>query len=462
VAGGDIGPWPPGGIDVTDAALSRHFLFLGAVGSGKTTAIKWLTARLRDGALADDVFVFFDAKGDYFRAFGRAGDVVLGADGNQAWNVFADLGEAEHAREIATTLFAPDLAASGANYYFAGAACDVFSSLLLALGRASSVSNEDLLRLVGGDAADVAGYLKDAGASAAADYLTGTPGESVLLCLRKAVLRAFDGRFGVAGEFSVRSFIRCKQGRALFISHDLAIGASLLPVFQVLIDMAVKEALEIGRRNLVSGPGRVFFVLDEFALLPPLVHLGDGINFGRELGLRFIAGTQNMHQVLAGYGDNRGRSMISGFGTVVAFRLMDASSRDMVRGRFGRNRKQIAMDDPEHGALSRFMIVDGDVIEDSVLSSLKTGKCVVAPPEGLPFVYNFRPAPLQVWRRALYFWRLELRWRDNSVWMGLLRHQVRGDYADRVMLPSTDVLLHLGRARGGHGQRQRRDDRGSP
>jgi len=50
----------------------------------------------------------------------------------------------------------------------------------------------------------------------------------------------------------------------------------------------------------LARPSRYFFyfVLDEFALLPRLSHIADGINFGRELGLRFLVATQNVNQVL--------------------------------------------------------------------------------------------------------------------------------------------------------------------
>ncbi len=43
------------------------------------------------------------------------------------------------------------------------------------------------------------------------------------------------------------------------------------------------------------------------------------------LGLKFLVGTQNVNQVRNAYGGEAGASILSGFGTVFAFRLMDDS-----------------------------------------------------------------------------------------------------------------------------------------
>jgi hypothetical protein len=160
--------------------------------------------------------------------------------------------------------------------------------------------------------------------------------------------------------------------------------------------VALKEALEIGRAALSRGEvtGQVFFILDEFALMPALSHLGDGVNFGRELGLRFVAGSQNVHQVFSAYGPDAGRSILSGFGTVVAFRLLDAASRELVRQRFGMNRKEYLVSAPVRHNPDYQEIVTGSVIEDWVLSTLKPGESIVAPHEGHPFKFKFAKADL--------------------------------------------------------------------
>ena len=85
-------------------------------------------------------------------------------------------------------------------------------------------------------------------------------------------------------------------------------------MYRVLIDLAIKEALGLGR---AKSRGSVFFVLDEFALLPHLGHISNGINFGRSLGLKFMVGTQNVNQVLKAYGAESGASILSGFGSVL-------------------------------------------------------------------------------------------------------------------------------------------------
>ena len=399
--GDDILPAPPDGrIDSSDNALGKHFLFLGAVGSGKTNAIKLLVRKLRAEAGPSDVFVFFDTKGDYQRSFWQTGDVVVGPGGKHVWNVFADLppeGDPEledHVHEIASTIFGQLIGSAGANAYFAYAARDVFGAVLLAMRKSvAHPSNAELCQQLGGSAPEIRELLLDHEelAPVAVSLGEGSGGQGVLGFLRQATNAAFGGQFRERGEFSVRSFVRGKGSKAMFVEYDLAIGARLLPVYRVLIDMAIKEALEIGRAALSHGPvsGRVFFILDEFALMPTLPHLGDGINFGRELGLRFIAGSQNVHQVFSSYGPDAGRSILSGFGNVVALRLLDSASRDLVRERFGKNRKHITVSAPVRNNPDHQEIVIGSVIEDWELSRLRAGEAVVAPHQGLPFRYAF-------------------------------------------------------------------------
>jgi hypothetical protein len=402
--GADLLPAPPGGrIDSGDAALGKHFLFLGAVGSGKTNAIKLLVRKLRAEAQPSDVFIFFDTKGDYRDAFEQTGDAVVGPGGEQVWNVFADLppkddpGLEDHVHEIASTIFSRLTGSAGQNEYFAYAALDVFAAVLLAMRRSvPDPSNAELCEQLGShyELMELLADHKDL--AAAAVSLEGSAGQSVYAFLRQATSAAFGGGFRERGPFSVRSFVREKGGRALFVEYDLAIGARLLPVYRVLIDVAIKEALEIGRAALSRGQvtGRVFFILDEFALMPALSHLGDGVNFGRGLGLRFIAGSQNVHQVFSAYGPDAGRSILSGFGTVVALRLLDSASRDLVRQRFGMNRKQYLVSAPVRNNPDHQEIVTGSVIEDWFLSELKLGESIVAPHEGPPFKYAFLRADL--------------------------------------------------------------------
>lgn len=222
-----------------------------------------------------------------------------------------------------------------------------------------------------------------------ARYLQGerTP-ESVLAFLQQTLNSSFSGAFRLPdGTFSVRDFVRRRAGRALFIEYDIAVGSRLLPIYRVLMDMAIKEALSLGRRP--GATGNIYFVMDEFALLPRLSHISDGINFGRSLGLKFLVATQNVNQVLHAYGAEVASSMLSGFGTVFAFRLMDDKSRELVRQRFGGNRKQIATYAAVRSEGVQQLVVSGNVIEDWHVSGLGVGECVVSLPDGPPFFFAF-------------------------------------------------------------------------
>jgi len=392
-----------GGLRFDDKALGKHVLFLGGIGTGKTNAMMQLVHALRENAGPDDVFVIFDTKGDFYREFYRDDDCVISTDpvgdaGGVIWNLFRDLPDkdlnalGEQIYEIAATVFSADLEQAGENSFFATAACDIFAAVTEILAQDGEPhSNADLRENLERGSDELLDLMEGhPGLAGTARYLQGerTP-EQILAFLQQTLNNSFTGAFRRPdGTFSVRDFVRRKAGRALFIEYDIALGSRLLPIYRVLMDMAIKEALSLGRDR--SRPaGNVFFIMDEFALLPQLSHIADGINFGRSLGLKFLVATQNVNQVLHAYGAQEGSSILSGFGTVFAFRLMDDTSRDLVRQRFGTNRKQVSAYAAVRTQGVNQVIVTGNVIEDWHLSSLGEGQCVVSLPEGPPFRFWF-------------------------------------------------------------------------
>lgn len=127
--------------------------------------------------------------------------------------------------------------------------------------------------------------------------------------------------------------IRQKQGRTAFIEYDLAIGDVLSPIYTLLFDLALKEAL--GR---TATQGNVYLIADELKLLPNLRHLEDGINFGRSLGVKILAGLQSIDQLNANYAnETKARNAVSGFSSVFAFQQNDYNTREYVSQLMGRN-----------------------------------------------------------------------------------------------------------------------------
>lgn len=391
-------PGLQGYIALNDALLSRHLLFIGGIGSGKTNAMFHTVAGVRQRMQSDDVMVVFDTKGDYLAEFQNHDDTVVsnGPEATANWNVFRDIAAEgddrrdEAALEIARTLFDQRIQKSN-QPFFPQAASDIVGSCLLAITRSfATPTNADFRTLFDRGGTDdirtlIEPYedLRGSWHYIANERSPQTQG--VMSEAQQAVRETFVGAFRQPGEFSIREFVRHKGGRAVFIEYDIASGYVLGPIYRILLDLAIKEALA-RRRSF----GNVYFVLDEFALLPNLSHIENGINFGRSLGAKFIVGTQNVGQVLKAYGEDRGTSILSGFGTMFSFRLYDTESREFVRGRHGTNRKRVLIPSVvgSRGLIEE--LVYGSVIEDWDLSSLQVGEAIVSPPAGTPFRFQFQ------------------------------------------------------------------------
>lgn len=394
------------GIVIDREMLGKHILALGAIGSGKSNLIyQLIRGVVLDGLTPDDIVIFFDAKGDYLQEFYRPGDYVIGNRKRIAssknvvfWNVFEDIlvtpedERLETVREVGTSIFKKQIDTSQ-NPSFVMGARDIFCALVIAFLRDSerlgkkydnkflrtsfNTANVKLIR-------DKLNCYRDL--SWATSYIlneNSSTTQSYLSPLFTATQEMFIGSFAEAGDFSIRRAVQQKGGKSVFLEYDVASGNTLEAIYTVLIDLAMKEALGQGKPK-----GNVYFVLDEFPLIPKLNYMDNALNFGRSLGVKVIAGIQNVGQVAGTYTEPLANSLLSGFGTMFAFRLFDENSRRLIGDRHGRNRKQISiMASASYKGMNE-QVVDGSAVEDWDITKLGVGQCVVSMSNAEPFRFH--------------------------------------------------------------------------
>ena len=401
-----LGVGPTGGeiaVPLSDDHLSRHILFLGGIGTGKTNAIFQILNQLRKSMTKDDVMLIFDTKGDFYQEFYRHGDIVIsndskatGPSGPDYWNIFRELGSGEALEEniieISRTLFF-EKAQQSNQPFFPNAAKDLFSAILLhfsRLGDMEKMNNASLRAFL--DRSPIAEMremlqshddLKSMVSYIADDRSPQTQG--VFSELQQMAREILVGNFRRSGTLSVRDAIRDKGGKAIFIEYDLGIGNMLTPIYRLLLDLAIKESL-----HREKSEGKVWFIIDEFRLVPNLQHVDDGINFGRSLGASFIIGVQNVERIFHAYGEQLARSIFSGFMTTIAFSVNDAATRSHIQGLFGKNRKREAyMASVQSRGLIE-QVREANVVEDWDVLSLPIGRAIVGLPAQEPFLFQFK------------------------------------------------------------------------
>jgi len=390
-------------IPFSEGMLGRHIMLVGGIGTGKTNAINQVLAGMREGMEENSVAIVFDTKGDFLHTFYRPGDVVISNDETAVdwmgranyWNIFEEIQSGpqmmESIVEIAHALFRE--ACERTNQpFFPNAARDIFTATLWHF----MVSKERKERtnkwlsdfLFSSTSRELKAMLNQyPHFRAMTSYIEkedSAQTQGVLAELQQVIRQIFVGNFKKHGTLGLRTLTKKKMGRFVFIEYDLSLGSMLSPIYSLMFDIAIKEA--IGRER---SPGNVFFVTDEFRLLPNLTHIDDAVNFGRSLGVKFLIGIQNVEQVYENYGEERARSIMSGFLTTFAFRVTDYRSRQHIQDTFGTNRKK---DSFSNIVATRGLIEEtreGHVVEDWDISNLGTGEAIVGMPGKEPFLFLF-------------------------------------------------------------------------
>lgn len=382
--------------------LSRHLLFLGGIGTGKTNAFYQIIRQLRSSLTGDDIVILFDTKGDFYRSFYRSGDIVIsndetatGPDGKDYWNIFYEIERDDHMEEniveVSKSLFSQKLEKTN-QPFFPNAAKDLFGAVLTHFCR-----NQDTLK---GNNKKLREFLDQAPGAAIREILNAHEDlkamvsyifddrspqtQGVISELQQMSREIFLGNFKQEGTLSMRNIVRSKGGKFVFIEYDLGIGSMLSPIYSLLFDMAIKEAL-----CRKKSEGNVYFIVDEFRLLPSLQHIDDAVNFGRSLGVKFMIGIQNVEQIYECYGEQRARSMLSGFLTSIAFRVNDEASKRYIKELHGVNRKKEIYMASVQGRGIVEQVRDANVVEDWDIGRLNLGEAIIGLPGKPPFLFQF-------------------------------------------------------------------------
>jgi type IV secretory pathway TraG/TraD family ATPase VirD4 len=385
--------------------LSKHTMLIGGTGCGKTTLFYHFVSQIKRNMTKDDIMIIFDTKGDFYSKFyNKSSDIVIGnskqySAQSKHWNIYKEiLADGWDERDFIINTqetcksFFEERTRNTTNAFFPNAARDMLAAIIIAFIREGvkdpnikkdffynnklkeffDVSDSQMI-------IDLLGKSPDA--NAVLSYINGDNAQSqgVLSEMYSIIREILIGVFADKGVFSMREFVRNKGGKTLFIEYDLSIGSMLTPVYRLMFDLALKEAL--GRNK---PQGNVYLICDEFRLLPHLRHIDDGVNFGRSFGVKVFAGIQSIEQLYEIYGQSRGRNIAAGFSSIYAFRSSDTATRDFISGMFGKN---IVLE--KYQRLDNQIVEEkrnGQTVEDWDLNSLKIGEAIV----GLPFSQPFR------------------------------------------------------------------------
>ncbi len=396
--------------------LAYGFLALGAPGTGKTNFFNMALDRLIATMAPTDVLVIFDTKGDYIETFGKriseqekivigngeryhsitsyhnifAEVMPRGIDGKLVYTSESD----EDALEICEQLF--QSINSETQPIFPAMAEQVVAAVMIYYMRTywrsdqsklnnkelihffTHSTNEDLKKILGLD------YMDDQ--RNCIDYISnkGNQTQGVNSYIGSMLKKMFVGPFAQtdsAREFSMREVMCGSRKKVVFIEYDLRKGQLLAPMYSILIDRALANALG-GRQAEKTNK---FFLLDEMLLVPRLQHLSDSLNFGRSLGVKMMCGLQNTAGLEEQYGEAGARNILSSFQNMAAFRSHDYDTRQFVINRLGENYQNISLSAQQANLNVQRA---GHAVEDWNLLKLQNGEAVVSLAGEDPFLFT--------------------------------------------------------------------------
>jgi len=359
-----------GGLRVPRTIESQHFLFVGAPGSGKSTAIRRMLRQIEERG---QTAVVLDPECEYVPEFLRSErrDLILNPlDGRcPAWSPWWELrpgSEAMDAELLAAALI-PDppnvFSQSGADFFFRQSARTLIVSLLQGV---KSREPGDIPKLLALPRAKLREALRGTPAEALIDPGAHEQGAGI-------VATAFNAtnpfRYLTGNAEQSWSAFEWAQSRAgwLFLTSTEDSREAALPLQSIWLDCIVRRLMAEQERR-----GPVWIIADELPVLKRQNQLESLVVRGRKRGLCAVLGFQAITQLRAIYGHEQTATLAAAPATKLILRTGEAETARWSSAQIGEreiSRTQIGTNTALREQRDSFSVHPQRLIESAVLSS---------------------------------------------------------------------------------------------
>ena len=357
-----VGIWKKRGIEIYRGAggkfrlpydlESKHILYLGSVGSGKTAS---MLHAIRSIVERGDKAIIYDYKGDITQWLGGRDDVSLIAFADQRsepWHISRDIHNSLLARELAQTIIKET-----SEPVWGDNARDVLAGVIeyLIENKSDRWGFQDVSELLKEDGQELAKKLKsiDHGAANTIDKPKGDKTAASIMSTLRSGAWIFDVLAQAWGNptdgFSVRDWLRDEQpDKPLIILRSYPeLSAVSNWLLSIMFNQLFGEVLSLTD----SRERRIWAVIDELATLPKMPRMEECLVASRSKGFRFICGIQNFSSMRERYGRDTAQTMFSQFATRIICRLVDADTASALAADIGGDRRVVRADVKLHRSI---------------------------------------------------------------------------------------------------------------
>ncbi len=347
----------------------KHFLIVGAPGSGKSVLLKPVIDQIKT---RDEKMIIHDFKGDMLTKFyNPLTDFIFNPLDERClgWNIWNDIKNELDISSIAASLF---VATNKEDPFWNDAARDVFEAVMIYLYKNDKKTNKDIWEYLNKPAKELQEILKsDTDTYMAARYIEQSESKQTQGVLSKLSQNTqfFKYLKNIDGNFSIKEFINSDEIKgSIFLINYADLKDVLTPAITLFIDIASKATLSI-EDNLSR---RVFFMLDEFGQLRKMTSLIDILTNGRSKGVSVWLAIQDIGQIEDKYGSALKQTIINTFSNLIIFRLNDPKTAKFFIEKIG-ERKMLLTDEMIHhradGETDQMQVRKSQRVESLLLNS---------------------------------------------------------------------------------------------
>ncbi len=309
-----------GGVPLPHNAETQHIWVNGTSGAGKTVAISELMAQVRNNNRRG---IVYDYMGIFVARFYRPGkDIILNPfdERSAAWNLWAECESSVDYEMIAASQIPIIPGIANQDPFWTKAARSLYAATARRLQKEGRANNITLLRyLLTSDLDKLRELLKNT----EAESLVSKDLEKTALSVKAILNDYIKGMRFLRDDgplFSIRDWVRRDDDDSwLFITSRSDYHETLIPLISTWYDVAITTAL-----SLPNNPDRrIYNFLDELPTLQYLPSLQKGMSQGRQKGLCFVLGTQDLSQLRVNYGADNAKSLIANANNKFILRTVD-------------------------------------------------------------------------------------------------------------------------------------------